>query len=60
MTIEIEAIPFTDIGELPHSEGNLLDPKRRYITRTRARLGALAELECLLEFREVMDDWKAL
>ncbi len=49
-------IPFTDSGELPHSEGDLLDPKRRYITRTRARLGAQGELESLLEFREDMDD----
>ena len=57
--INAESIPFADIGELPHSEGGLLPPERRYITRTRAKLGALGELESLLEFREDMDDWKA-
>lgn len=47
------------IGELPHSEGDLLPKERREKTRTRARLGALGELESLLEFRTDMDDWKA-
>lgn len=52
-------IPFADSGGFPHLEGDLLDSKRRYITRTRARLGTHAEIESLLEFREDMDDWKA-
>ena len=47
------------IVQLPHSEGDLLPPARRERTRARARAGAFAELESLLEFREDMDDWKA-
>jgi hypothetical protein len=47
------------IGQIPHSEGDLLPKERRETTRTRAKLGALGELESLLEFREDMDDWKA-
>ena len=47
------------IVQLPHSEGDLLPVSRREKTRIRARLGALGELESLLEFREDMDDWKA-
>jgi hypothetical protein len=48
-----------DTGGIPHSEGDLLPLARREKTRTRARLGAIGELQSLLEFREDMDDWKA-
>lgn len=46
-------------GGNPQSEGDLLPHKRRFVTRARARSGALGTLESLLEFREDMDDWKA-
>lgn len=48
------------IVQFPHlTEGDLLPPLRREKTRTRARLGAMGELQSLLEFREDIDDWKA-
>ena len=50
--------PFTD-AFAQMVEGDLLPQARREETRHRAKLGALGELESLLEFREDMDDWKA-
>ena len=41
----------------PHCE--LIGQKRYDTLRVRAKAGALAELESLLEFRELVDEWKA-
>ncbi len=43
-------------GGIPHCE--LIGKKRFDTVRARAKAGALAELESLLEFRELMDEWK--
>ena len=50
---------FTDAFAIHTHEGDLIPAARREETRQRAKLGALGELESLLEFREDMDDWKA-
>jgi len=42
-----------------HYEGSLLPPARREKTRTRVRLGAMGELQSLLEFREDVDSFRA-
>ena len=41
----------------PHCE--LIGQKRYDTLRVRAKAGALAELESRLEFRELVDEWKA-
>ena len=48
--------PYRINAESPHCE--LIGIKRFETLRARAKAGALAELESLLEFRELMDEWK--
>ena len=52
-------LTYTDAFAIQIHEGELIPAARREETRQRAKLGALGELESLLEFREDMDDWKA-
>lgn len=49
--------PYAVSGGIPHCE--LIGRERFDLIQKRAKVGALGELESLLEFRELMDEWKA-
>lgn len=51
------ADPYAVSGGFPHCE--LIGRERFDRIQTRAKAGSLGELESLLEFRELMDEWKA-